>query len=154
MARWAWAFGCAALVCSPLWWWFDAFHLPASPREWLTAGALCIPVLLYAQMALVAVILFDDPRAANPWTVFRALYRAGFDSIRVALATALAIAVLCLCGVGLVRLPMLIAMPVTYAYCLLSLYLAMFIARSLGLYFRRNAKRIGWFPERMRWGAK
>jgi hypothetical protein len=152
VARWAWALGCAALVCSPLWWWLG--RVPDSPRQWLIDGALAVPVLLYAQTALVAVILFDDPLAANPFTVLGALYRSGLDSFRVATATAFAIALICLGGTGLVRLPMVIAIVASYGYCLLSFYLAIFVARTLGLYFRRNAKRIGWFPERLRWGAK
>jgi len=151
--RWVWALACGAVVFSPLWWWLGAWQIPESSRQWLTALALAVPTLVYAQMALVAVILFDDPLAANPWTVLRAIYRSGLDSLRVALATALAAGVIGVCGVLLLRLPMFIAIPVTYAYAVLSLYLAMFVARSLGLYFRRNAKRIGWFPERMRWGA-
>jgi hypothetical protein len=152
VARWVWVLGCAALVCAPLWWWWG--RVPNSPRDWLIDGALAIPVLLYAQMALVAVILFDDPLAANPFTVLGALYRSGLDSFRVATATALAIALICLGGAGLVRLPMVVAIVASYGYCLLSFYLAIFVARTLGLYFRRNTKRIGWFPERLRWGAK
>jgi len=152
VARWVWALVCAVLVCSPLWWRLG--REPNSLRDWLIDGALAVPVLLYAQMAIVAVILFDDPIAANPWTVFRALYRAGFDSIRVTIATATAIGLICLGGVGLLRLPMTLAVVATYGYGFASLYLALFVTRVLGLYFRRNAKRIGWFPERLRWGAK
>ena len=32
-------------------------------------------------------------------------------------------------------------------------YEAIVLVRRLGLFYRRHAKALGWFPDRLRWGA-
>jgi hypothetical protein len=56
--------------------------------------------------------------------------------------------------VGLFRLTGLAAVLGTWLFWILALYLGMAVSRALGLFYRRHAARLGWFPERLQWGVR
>jgi hypothetical protein len=108
----------------------------------------------YSQFAIVAVLLHDDLRAANPITVLRALMRCGRDSPKAGALTFLSSALICVTIPLLFRLSMLAAAAAVWFYWVAVLYVAMVVGRVLGLVYRRNATALEWFPDRPRWGVR
>jgi hypothetical protein len=109
---------------------------------------------VYAQMALLASILHDDPLGANPITVLRALRRVGWDCLRPSLVTGFAL-VLAAGATALlfaIEYPLLAAVTL-WAFWVFLLYEAMVVLRVLGLFYFRHARTLGWFHDRPRWGA-
>jgi hypothetical protein len=109
---------------------------------------------VYAQLALLASILHDDPLGANPFTVLRAIRRVGWDCLRPGLVTGFA-AVL---AAGACKLLFAIENPVLaavglWAFWVLILYEALVVLRVLGLFYFRHARKLGWFRDRPRWGV-
>jgi hypothetical protein len=154
LARFLGVLFCGAALCAPF---IAAYGLPdkgAGMRTWLAIGVLIAPGVAYAQVALVAVLLFDDIRAANPFTIFRAMWKMGFRSIPACGMNAGFAAIACLCLPLLFRLSAGATIVATWAYWLMLLYGSMVVARVLGLYYRRNAKRLGWFAEKPQWGVR
>lgn len=108
----------------------------------------------YAQMALLASILHDDPLGANPITVFRAIYRVKWACLRPSLLIGFA---LLLAAVGFATVLEISNPPLAaVAYWMFwvgALYGAMVVLRVLGLFYHRHARVLGWFRDRPRWGA-
>lgn len=153
LGRWLWAFGCGLALSVPL------ILLRGVPGRQSTLGAWLVTALFaalgiaYGQMALVGVLLFEDLRAVNPLTVIGALLRAGLGSIPVCLLTGLSALFICAAIPVLFRLPTLWGVLGLWVFWVVVLYLGMTVARALGLFYLRNAAKVGWFPERPRWGA-
>jgi hypothetical protein len=115
----------------------------------LTLGAV------YSLMSLAAVLLFNDPWAANPITVLGALGRVGWGYLRVCMVAGVAIVLNGLAIVALFRMPgFLLPIAATWLFWVLFVYQAMVVLRVLGLTYRRHAKVLGWFAERPQWGAR
>jgi hypothetical protein len=116
--------------------------------ELLAVGAI------YAQMALLASILHDDPLGANPVTVVLGVYRMGWSYARPCLVSAVAVLIGlgALGGLFAIANPLLAALAF-WAFWVLVLYLAMVALRVLGLCYHGRSRSLGWFRERPRWGA-
>lgn len=109
---------------------------------------------VYAQMALLASILHDDPLGANPITVLRAIRRVGWNCVRPSLVIGFA---LMLTATGMVGLLQITNPPLSaaayWAFWVCVLYESMVVLRVLGLFYHRNARVLGWFRDRPRWGV-
>jgi hypothetical protein len=107
----------------------------------------------YAQMALLACLLHDDPLAANPITVIRAIVRVGWDYAGVCFLSGSFLAAMAFLGVELIQigasLPGAIA---AWFFWTVFLYGSMVVLRRLGLFCRRHKVVLAWFPERPTWG--
>jgi hypothetical protein len=116
------------------------------------AGLLAVGAA-YAQMALLASILHDDPRGANPVTVVRGIVRVGWGYVRPCLVSGFAAALGMLAFKGLLAIaqPTLAAVAL-WAFWVVALYLAMVALRVLGLFYHRHARSLGWFRDRPRRG--
>lgn len=107
----------------------------------------------YAQMALLAVLLHDDPLAANPITVVRSIHRVGWNYAGVCfLSGAFLVSVVFQLG-AIAR----IEDPLTHAFVFWFfwvnfLYGAMVVLRRLGRFCHRNRVVLAWFPDRPTWG--
>ena len=122
------------------------------------ANALIIAALLavglaYGLMALLASILHEDARAANPLTVVRAIVKLGRGYLRPCLVCGGAVLLTgsLLYAVSRVDDPLL-ARGLVYVVWLVALYATMVVFRVLGLFYGRNARALGWFRNRKRWG--
>jgi hypothetical protein len=107
----------------------------------------------YAQMALLASLLHDDPLAANPVTVFRAMYRVGWDYAGVCFMSG-AFLVFMAFSLGLIS-----EVDNGFFYLVLALlywaaflYGAMVVLRRLGLFCHRHKVVLAWFADRPTWG--
>ena len=116
--------------------------------ELLALGAV------YAQMALLASILHDDPLGANPVTVIGGIVRMGWSYARTCLVSgvAVAVAMVAFAAVNAIN-SLLLAAVSLWAFWVLVLYLAMVALRVLGLCYHRRARALGWFRDRPRWGV-
>jgi hypothetical protein len=154
-----------------LWRWFWAFvagvgggFIPAV-AYWIACGdldPLDVVILVellalgavYAQMALLASILHDDPLGANPVTVIQGIVRIGWSYARPCLVSGVALALVIAAFAGLfqIKQPLLAALGL-WAFWVLALYLAMVALRVLGLCYHERCRALGWFRERPRWGV-
>jgi hypothetical protein len=152
--RWFWALlvGVAIGVIPAVAYWISCGDLDLFDIiilvELLALGAV------YAQMALLASILHDDPLGANPVTVIRGIVRMGWSYARTCLvsAVALALAIVAFAGVLAIKNPLLAALAL-WGFWVLVLYLAMVALRVLGLCYHRRSRALGWFRDRPRWGV-
>ena len=124
------------------------------PLDMIIFAELLALGAVYAQMALLASILHDDPLAANPITVVRAIVRVGWSYARPCLVSGFALALGGVAVVGLFKItnPTLAAVALWACWVLL-LYLAIVAMRVLGLCYHRRARALGWFRDRPRWGV-
>ncbi len=154
-ARWIWA-GVAGWLIGGLP--ALAYWVYCGDLDWLDGVVLAELIALgaaYAQMALVAVLLFDDWKAANPWTVLRAIRAIGWPYLKPCLlAGAASLMTIGLIAVGN-RLPGG-GQVVVFGWLIwvVLIYQALVLLRVLGLCYHRAAARVGWFPERPRWGVR
>jgi hypothetical protein len=153
VARWFWAVvvgvvggGFPALV-----YWISCGDI--DPLDVIVFAELLAVGAAYAQMALLASILHDDPLAANPITVVRAILRVGWSYLRPCLFSgfALALGLLAFKGLFAITEPSLSGLGL-WACWVLVIYLAMVSLRVLGLFYHRHARALGWFRDRPRWG--
>jgi hypothetical protein len=98
--------------------------------------------------------LHDDPLAANPITVLRAIVRVGWGWARPCLVSgfALLLGIVAFRGLFAISQPSLAALAL-WACWVLIMYLAMVALRVLGLCYHRHARALGWFRDRPRWGV-
>ena len=103
----------------------------------------------YAQMALLAALLHDDPLAANPITVGRGIVRIGWDYAGICLLSGAFLAGMTLLF-GLLTLANGSAwIPVlSWLYWLVFLYGATVVLRRLGLFCHRHRVILAWFGDR------
>jgi hypothetical protein len=109
---------------------------------------------VYAQMALLASILHDDPLGANPITVIQGIIRIGWSYLRPCLVSGafLVLGIGAFAGVCAIAHPLLTAVAL-WAFWVMILYLAMVALRVLGLCYHHRSRALGWFGERPRWGV-
>jgi hypothetical protein len=107
----------------------------------------------YAQMALLAVLLHDDPIAANPVTVLRTIYKVGWDYAGICFlsGTFLVSVVFQLSLIAKVE-DTLTHAAVFWLFWVNFLYGAMVVLRRLGLFCHRHKVVLDWFPDRPTWG--
>jgi hypothetical protein len=154
VGRWFWAVVIGVVVGGfpALVYWLYCGDI--DPLDVIVFAELLAVGAVYAQMALLASILHDDPLAANPITVVRAILRIGWGYARPCLVSGFAVAPCVLAFVGLFKIsqPQLAGLAF-WAFWVMTLYLAMVALRVLGLCYHRHARALGWFRDRPRWGA-
>jgi hypothetical protein len=154
LGRWVWA-GLVGVVVGGLpataYWvycgdidLFDAMIL----AELLAVGAI------YALMALLASILYEDILAANPFTVIRAIVRVGWSYAWPCLLTGFAVLTVLTLAVASFK----VQSPAGAAFLLwffwvVALYLSMVVLRVLGLFYHAHSRELGWFRDRTGWGV-
>lgn len=123
---------------------FDAMIL----SELLAVGAV------YALMALLASILYEDILAANPFTVIGAIVRVGWGYAWPCLLAGSAVTAAVTLAVASfeVTTPEVSAF-LLWFFWLVALYLSMVVLRVLGLFYHAHARELGWFRDRTGWGV-
>ena len=147
LGRWIWAglMGAAIGGLPAASFWVHCGDLDA--LDWFLFLDLVILGVAYAQMALMAALFHESLLAANPVTVLTSIGRIGWNYLVPCLVTAgsLVVAVGCWSmvlnhapgvGWGVVGL---------WACWVLTLYLAMVLARMFGFLYARHAQALGWF---------
>ncbi len=153
LGRWFWALfaGVAVGFVPAVAYWIQCGELDWSDHFMLFN--LYVVGVAYSQMALLAALLHDDPFAANPITVIRALRHVGFDYVFLSLLTAFWVIAVVFAFARIQEVQSFI--PYTLLSCLFwfgFLYSAMVMARCQGLFARRNKVVQKWFPYRPMWG--
>ena len=153
LGRWFW--GCiigvgVGAVPAVVWWVYCGEIDWADRLMFVNLAALG---MAYAQMALLAVLLYDDPFAANPITVVRAIRRVGWDYAGVCfLSGAFLVSVVFQLGVIAQIEDTLTHILFFWLFWVNFLYGAMVVLRRLGRFCHRHRIVLEWFPERERWG--
>ena len=112
---------------------------------------LIVPGLAYAQMALLAALIFESPLAANPVTVVWAIGRVGWAYVSPCVMTGSAMILLAGLFDAVLQIQDGFSQSVAYwAFWVASLYAAMVVLRRLGLFCYRHAVVLDWFPDRTR----
>jgi hypothetical protein len=154
LSRWFWAFvaGVGIGFVPAVAYWISCGNL--DPLDIVVLVELLALGAVYAQMALLASILHDDPLGANPVTVVQGIVRMGWSYARPCLVSgaSLALAIAAFVGVFRITQPLLGALGL-WAFWVLALYLSMVALRVLGLCYHERCRALGWFHERPRWGA-
>jgi hypothetical protein len=149
--RWFWAFliGGVLGLFPAVWYWIRCGKVDV--LDWIVLVDLLLPGVAYGEMALVASLLFDDPLGANPITVGQALWRVGVRSFRPALVVSAAMMLTGGFSVLLVAIPIpALALFLLWVFLVFVLYEALVVMRILGLEYRRQARKIGWFRDSRR----
>jgi hypothetical protein len=154
LCRWFWAFvaGVGGGFIPAVAYWMSCGDL--DPLDIVILVELLALGAVYAQMALLASILHDDPLGANPFTVIQGIVRIGWSYVRPCLVSgvALTLAIAAFAGIFQITQPLLAALGL-WAFWVLTLYLAMVALRVLGLCYHERCRALGWFRERPRWGV-
>jgi hypothetical protein len=119
--------------------------------DWIVLIDLTVPGLAYAQMALLASLIFESPLAANPFMVLGAIWRLGWAYITPCLVTSTAVIV----AVGLFEAVLVVSdsfgqAAAFWAFWVVVLYSAMVVLRIFGLFCCRHASELGWSLDRPR----
>lgn len=146
--RWAWALLAGFLVggLPAIWFWSRT----GEPRlvDWAIRAGLWSLGALYAQVALVASLLFDDVLAINPATVARAVWVSRFGFLR---SLAVSAVILVLVGVTLALVLRItephLAIGSWLLFWWVAFYGALVAMRVLGVEYHRQARALGWFRE-------
>jgi len=153
IGRWFWAglFG-GALGGIPL----VYYRMHCGEIDWFDLFVFLSLITLgvgYAQMALAAALLHDNITAANPVTVFLAIFRIGWDYLRPCL-----VAVLVMVLAGAAAWSLIYQMPTMWLeglalwlFWVLIFYGAMVVVRMMGLTYHAHALDLHWFRRRPRW---
>jgi hypothetical protein len=134
-----------------------AYWLNCGDLDWADRVILVMiltPGAVYAQVALAAVVLHDDLRAANPVTVLSALGRVGTSAITLAIGLAVPLALTALMVPALLSLPGWQAAFATYVFWVILVYEGMVMAWVLGAFCRHHSQELGWFADRPQWGVR
>ena len=151
LGRWSWALLVGGVVggMPPLLYWINCGDV-----DWLDQVVLVdlvIPGLAYAQMALLAALIFESPLAANPFTVVRAIRRVGWAYVGPCVMSGSTIIVLVGFFMAVLQIRDSLGQTVAYwAFWFVVIYSAMVVLRRLGLFCYRHAVVLEWFPDRSR----
>jgi len=151
LSRWFWAFliGGVLGMFPSVWYWIRCGKVDM--LDWIVLVDLILPGVAYGQMALVASLLFDDPLGANPITVGQALWRVGLRSLRPALVVSFALMLAGGLSILIIAIPIpILALFMLWFFLIFILYEALVVMRILGLEYRRQARKIGWFRDSRR----
>jgi hypothetical protein len=109
--------------------------------------------MAYAQMAVLAALLHDDPLASNPITVIGAIVRVGWDYAAISLlGGGFAIAMGGLLLLFLEASGSMFSVVLIWLFWLIFVYGAMFVLRCQGLFCYRHKVVLAWFRDRPTWG--
>jgi len=146
--RWAWALLAGFLVGGlPAFWFLGRVEEPRF-SDWAIFGGLWAFGALYAEVALVASLLFDDILAINPATVGRAVWVSRFGFLR-----SLILSAAILIPTGLLFTAVLhvsephLAIGSWLLFWGVAFYGALVAMRVLGTEYHRHARALGWFRE-------
>ena len=107
----------------------------------------------YAQMALLAVLLYDDPLAANPITVLRAIFRVGWDYAGVCFLSGAFLVSIVFQLAAIAKMEDVLTRTLVFWFFWVNfLYGAMVILRRLGRFCLKHRIVLAWFPDRPTWG--
>ena len=149
--RWAWVLLAGFLAGGlPAWMFLSSCEEP-QPLDWIAFGGLLAAGAFYAEVAVVALMLFDDLSAANPVTVGLAVWRTGPSFLRPLASTVIAATLVggFLFIVLHIKSPYL-AIGSWLVFWGAAFYAALTSMHELGLEYHRNARRLDWFRESRR----
>lgn len=122
--------------------------------DMMILGELLALGAAYGLMALLASILHEDMLAANPVTVFVAIWRVGWGYLQPCLLAGFAVMVAGTLLAASLTVPNGPASAFLFwAFWVVSLYEAMVVLRVLGLLYHKHARELGWFRDRTGWGV-
>ena len=151
LGRWSWALLIGATVggMPAMLYWINCGDVDWLDRIILVD--LIIPGLAYAQIALLASLMYESPLAANPVTVIRAIRRVGWAYVAPCVMSGSTVVVLVGLFLAILHVRDPAGQTVAYwAFWVLALYAAMVVLRRLGLFCYRHAIVLEWFPDRTR----
>ena len=151
LGRWFWALLVGGVVggLPTLVYWINCGDIDW--LDWIVLVDLVIPGLAYAQMALLAALIFESPLAANPITVIRAIRRVGWTYVGPCVMTGSTFVILVGLFVAVLQIRDPLGQTVAYwGFWLMSIYATMVVLRRLGLFCYRHAVVLEWFPGRTR----
>ena len=129
-----------------------AYWIHCGEIDWMDRLILMNLVVIgmaYAQMALLAALLHDDPLAANPITVIRAIARVGWDYVGISLlGGGTAIAMVGLFTLFLEASGSIFSMVLIWLFWLIFVYAMMVVLRCQGLFCHRHKVALAWFRNR------
>jgi hypothetical protein len=123
--------------------------------DWVVFIELIMIGAGYTMMALSASLLHDNIIAANPYTIFAAIVRIGWDYLRTCLVASIALFLAGFALWGLVyKMPaMWVEALSLWAFWVFIFYEAMVVIRMMGLTYHAHALDLGWFRRRPRWAS-
>lgn len=154
LTRWLWAGLVGGVVGGgpALVYWLRCGNI--DPIDVIILAELLAVGAAYALMALLASILHEDLLGANPVTVLLAIWRLGWSYATPCLvAGAAAWACITLLAIALEITNGPLGALAGYAFWLATLYASLVVLRVLGLYYARNARKLGWFRGRTGWNV-
>src|SRR5579883_239656 len=155
IGRWFWAavFGAVLGGVPLLMYWMHCGDIDWV--DWVVFIDLIMLAVGYAQMALAAALLHENIMAANPVTVFLAIFRTGWDYLRPCLVATIALIL-----AGLACWSLLFHMPTMWieglaiwGFWVFLFYEAMVVVRMMGLTYHAHALDLHWFRRRPRWAG-
>ena len=149
LARWFWALLIGGVIgfMPPMIYWIYCGEVDLLDR--IVLVDLIAPGIAYAQMALLACLMYDSPLAANPYTVIRAITRIGWAYVAPCLLTGASLLVLGALFATMLSITDPLGQTVAcWAFWVVALYVMMVLLRRLGLFCYRHAVILEWFPER------
>lgn len=155
IGRWVWAFLLGfALGGFPLVLYWRACG-DIDWLDWIVFADLVIVGAGVALMALAASLLHDNIVAANPYTVFTAIWRTGWDYIKPSVVAGLALMAVAAAFWSMLfyTSSMLIAGLALWCFWVFTLYVAMVVVRIIGLTYYTHSGELAWFRRRPRWGT-
>jgi hypothetical protein len=151
LGRWFWALLIGGVVggLPAMVYWINCGDLDW--LDWVVLIDLMVPGLAYAQMALLASLIFESPLAANPFIVVKAILRLGWAYALPCLVTGSAVIAI----VALFELILLIRDPfggavAFWVFWVVVLYSAMVVLRIFGVFCFRHAIVLNWSRDRTR----
>jgi hypothetical protein len=155
LMRWLWA-GLSGLVVGgvPL----VVYWVNCGPIDWfdrIVFAELVIVCAGYAQMALAAALLHETLIAANPYTVFQAIVRVGWDYVQPCLVAGalMMLAAAALWSILFSVTSFRVAAVALWGFWVFCLYAAMVALRMLGLTYFKHAHDLRWFAKCPRWAT-
>ncbi len=151
LGRWFWSLAIAVGVggMPTLVYWINCGDV-----DWLDRVVLVnliVPGLAYAQMALLAALIYESPLASNPFTVIRAIRRIGWAYVGPCVMTGSVLLMLVGGFVAVLQISDPLGQTMAYwAFWLVAIYASIVVLRRLGLFCYRHEVVLEWFPERTR----
>jgi hypothetical protein len=152
LGRWLWAGlmgGVVGVVPAIAYWTtcgdLDLFDL-------IILGELLAVGAVYGLMALLASVLHEDIVAANPFTVFSAIWTIGWDYLPSCLVAGFSVMLAGMVGMAAFEVENpAFATFLAWLFWVVALYAGMVTLRVLGLCYARHARELGWFRGRTGW---
>ncbi len=116
---------------------------------------LCSPVVIAAELGMIAILLYQDFKAAHPVKIFSALVRLSPALLGPSLVVSLFL-ILTAVLAALTPSPahLLSALGMTWFLWLVVVYGILVSCRATGSCYYRHRARVGWFREKPQWGVR